>query len=310
MQVFQSVEAAGAYRGAVVTVGNFDGVHRGHQAMIAALLEQARALKVPALAFTFDPHPIALLRPEYLPAALTTTDRKLELLATLGVDATIVYPTDTAFLDLTPRQFFDDILLGRLQVSGMVEGPNFLFGHNRAGNVETLREYCSEKRLPLQVAAAVKVGERIVSSSEIRSLIARGQVREATDLLGRPHRVRGLVVTGAQRGRTIGFPTANLEQTPMAMPPEGVYATRAWVNGTAYPAGLNIGPNPTFAEAHRKIEVHLLDFTGDLYGQHLDVDLLERLRDTRPFAGIDALKAQLNADMERVRRILAESSKE
>ncbi len=306
MQFLNGVEAAGAYRGAVVTVGNFDGVHRGHQAMIAALLEQARTLKVPALAFTFDPHPIALLRPEFLPAALTTTERKLELLAELGVDATIVFPTDTAFLDLTPRQFFDEILLKRLQVSGMVEGPNFLFGHNRAGTVDTLRQFCTEKQLPLEVAAAVKVGDRIVSSSEIRGLIARGQVREATALLGRPHRVRGLVVAGAQRGRTIGFPTANLEQIPTAMPPEGVYATRAWVNGTAYPAGLNIGPNPTFAEARQKIEVHLLDFTGDLYGQPLDVDLLDRLRDTRPFAGIDALKAQLDADMEQVRKIAGE----
>ena len=300
MQVCRGFDEAGAFRGGVVAVGNFDGVHLGHRAMIAETVRLAREQNVPAVALTFDPHPVAVLRGS-APPALTTTDRKLELLAVCGLDATIVFPTDRAFLQLAPEEFFDRIVLQTLYAKGLVEGPNFRFGHNRAGDIETLHRLCEGAGLQFAAVPAVRVGERTVSSSEIRQAITHGDIPAANAMLGADYRLRGRVVEGAKRGRTIGFPTANLEDVATLLPPEGVYAGRAWVAGQAYPAGLNLGPNPTFAEEARKLEVHLLDFTGDFYGQTLDVDLLARLRDTRPFANVDELKAQLTRDMAQVR---------
>jgi riboflavin kinase/FMN adenylyltransferase len=268
--------------------------------MIAETVRLARGQNVPAVALTFDPHPAALLRGS-APPALTTTERKLELLATCGLDATIVFPTDRAFLQLTPEEFFDRIVRQTLQARGLVEGPNFRFGHNRAGDIETLHRLCDGAKLQFSAVPAVRIDGRTVSSSEIRQAITRGDIPAANAMLGSDYRLRGRVVEGAKRGRTIGFPTANLEGVATLLPPEGVYAARAWVAGHPYAAGLNLGPNPTFAEQARKLEVHLLDFTGNLYGQTLAVDLLARLRDTRPFANVDELKVQLGKDMAQVR---------
>lgn len=303
MKVFRGFDEFDAFRGGFVSIGNFDGVHRGHESMIAALLHGARDRRVPAVAFTFDPHPISILRPEQAPPPLTTTERKLELLARSGVDAAIVYPTDRALLNLTPREFFDRIIVGTLAAAGLVEGPNFFFGRDRRGTIDTLREFCTSAALELQIVPPIKIGDRLVSSTEIRCLIASGQMRESAALLGSPYRIRGGVARGAERGRTIGFPTANLEQIATLLPRDGVYAGRALVNGTWHAAGINVGPNPTFREQHRKVEVHLLDFQGDLYGRPLDVEFLERLRDTTAFAGVEELKRQLQVDMSRARAV-------
>ena len=300
MQVCRGFDQAAAFRGGVVAIGNFDGVHLGHRAMIAETVRLAREQAVPAVALTFEPHPVAILRGS-APPALTTTERKLELLAACRLDATIVFPTDWAFLQLTPEEFFDRIVRQTLQAGGLVEGPNFRFGHNRAGDIETLHRLCEAAGLKFAAVPAVQIDGRTVSSSQIRQAITRGDIPTANAMLGSEYRLRGHVVEGAKRGRTIGFPTANLERVATLLPPEGVYAGRAWVSGTAYAAGLNLGPNPTFAEQARKLEVHLLDFTGDLYGQTLDVDLLVRLRDTRPFPNVDELKVQLTRDMTQVR---------
>jgi riboflavin kinase/FMN adenylyltransferase len=302
MQVCRGFDEAGAVRGGVVAIGNFDGVHLGHRAMIAETVRLAREQAVPAVALTFDPHPVAILRGS-APPALTTTERKLELLAGCGLDATIVFPTDWAFLQLTPEAFFERIVQQTLQARGLVEGPNFRFGHNRAGDIETLHRLCDGAGLEFVAVPAVNIDGRIVSSSEIRQAITRGDIPSANAMLGSDYRLQGRVVEGAKRGRTIEFPTANLDGVTTLLPPEGVYAGRAWLWGQPYAAGLNLGPNPTFAEQARKLEVHLLDFTGDLYGQTLDVDLLARLRDTRPFASVDELKAQLAKDMAQVRKL-------
>jgi riboflavin kinase/FMN adenylyltransferase len=318
MQVFRGLDDAAACRNGFVSIGNFDGVHRGHQSMIAALIRNAREHGAPAVVFTFDPHPIALLRPGQSPPPLSTTERKLELLSQCQVDSAIVYHSDQELLQLTPRAFFDRIVLGRLAARGLVEGPNFFFGHKRAGNIDTLREFCGAAEIELEIVPPVVVGNHLVSSSEIRRLIADGRVREAETLLGATYRIWGTVVRGAERGRTIGFPTANLEGIRTVLPRDGVYAGRALVGSggpassgsssspTAsgwFAAGINIGPSPTFADQERKVEVHLIDFQGDLYGCRIAVELAERLRDTVRFDGIDSLKRQLAIDIERARAL-------
>lgn len=310
MQVLRGTFDAAECRHGFVAIGNFDGVHRGHRGMIAALTRNASQHGAPSVIFTFDPHPIALLRPGQLPPPLTTTERKIELLAQAGVDAVVVYPTDQALLQLSPRQFFDQIVVGRLEARGLVEGPNFSFGHNREGNIDTLRQFCAAARLELEIVPPVTVNDRVVSSTEIRKLIAAGEVREAADLLGGAYRVSGTVVRGAERGRTIGFPTANLEGIRTVVPRDGVYAGRAQAGGGWFAAGINIGPNPTFADQERKVEVHLIDFAGDLYGTRVTVEFLDRLRDTLRFDGVDGLKTQLATDIDRARALAkAESSR-
>jgi riboflavin kinase/FMN adenylyltransferase len=313
MDVFRGLDDAAPCRNGFVSIGNFDGVHRGHQSMIAALIRNAREHGAPAVVFTFDPHPIALLRPGQSPPPLSTTERKLELLSQCGIDGVIVYPTDQQLLHLTPREFFDRIVMGRLQARGLVEGPNFYFGHNRAGNIDTLHEFCKAAAIELAIVPPVVVGDHLVSSSEIRRLIADGRVREAGALLGTNYRVSGTVVRGAERGRTIGFPTANLEGIRTVLPRDGVYAGRARVGSSGpdsnepgsswFAAGINIGPSPTFADQERKFEVHLIDFTGELYGCRMAVELAERLRDTVRFEGIEGLKTQLAIDIDRARAL-------
>lgn len=303
MKFLRGFDDPPAYRGGFVAIGNFDGVHRGHQSMMARLVANARSAGVPAVAFTFDPHPITILRGGQAPPSLTTLERKLELLEQCGADCAIAYRTDRALLNLPPREFFDLVIVGELAARGLVEGPNFFFGHNRAGSIETLREFCDEAGLLLEVVPPVKVGDHLVSSSEVRSLIAAGRVARARDLLGYPYLIQGTVTRGAERGRTIGFPTANLEHVPTVLPAEGVYAGRAQQGGCWFAAGINIGPNPTFGDQQPKLEVHLADFSGDLYGQMLRVEFLDRLRDTTRFNGVDELKAQLRNDMNAARTL-------
>lgn len=310
MRIVRDVTDVADLRGGVVSIGNFDGVHLGHRRIVAQLIGRAHELGVPALAFTFDPHPIAILRPELSPPPLTEPVRKLELLAECGLDGVILYPTDQALLDLTPREFFDRLLRDRLAARGFVEGPNFLFGHGRAGDTRLLDELCREAGLFLDVVEPVRIEDRIVSSSVIRQLVLAGEVRGASTMLGAPYRLRGMVVQGAQRGRALGFPTANLARIVTLVPRDGVYAGRARLaerapgeGGAWHGAAINIGPNPTFAEQSRKFEVHLIDFRGDLYDRTVEVELLERLRDTVPFADLEALKRQLNDDIARARGV-------
>jgi riboflavin kinase / FMN adenylyltransferase len=304
MQVYHGFEDDTAgYRNGYVSIGNFDGVHRGHQSMIAALTEQAKREGAPAIIFTFDPHPIALLRPGQSPPPLTTTERKIDLLAQYGVDGVVVYSTDRALLNLSPREFFERIVLDRLDVRGLVEGPNFFFGHDRAGNIETLDEFCKAAGRRLEIIPPVTVGDHLVSSTEIRRLIAAGQVRVAAGLLGSTYRVSGSVVRGAERGRTIGFPTANLEGIRTVLPRDGVYAGRAQVGGAWHAAGINLGPNPTFADQERKLEAHIIDYSGDLYGARIAVEFIDRLRDTVRFENVERLKAQLAIDIDRARAL-------
>lgn len=296
---------AAEHRGGSVAIGNFDGVHLGHRAMLHTLLSTARQQQHPAVVVTFDPHPLTILRPEQAPTPLTTMPYRRELLHRLGVDAVVVLPTTRELLHWTPTEFFERIVVRELQARRLVEGPNFFFGRDRAGNITVLRSLCAAHNITLEVIEPVTVHGQWVSSSVIRALLTAGDVDNALVLLGHPYRLTGRVVVGSERGRGLGFPTANLEDCPTVIPGEGIYAGQALVDERRYPAAIHIGPNPTFGETRRKVEVHLLDFAGDLYGQILPVEFLSRLRDVRRFTSTEALRAQLAQDLAQVRQVCA-----
>lgn len=298
----------GEFRAGAIAIGNYDGVHLGHARIVRRLLAHAEHVGGLATIFTFEPHPVRLLRPAEAPPPLTWLNRKAELLEALGVHAMVAYPTDEAFLALSPRAFFDQIVVGRLAAKAIVEGPNFFFGHNRQGNIGTLDEYARGAGIELEIVPPLEIGGEVVSSSRVRRLVAAGLVDEARGLLTEPYRIRGLVTHGAGRGARLGFPTANVAGIDTLVPGTGVYAGRAIVSGGAcWPAAVHIGPNPTFSEQALKVEVHLIGFEGSLYGQPLEVDLLSRLRDVVPFADVSALREQLKHDVACARDLAAKA---
>lgn len=297
-------------RHGALTIGNFDGVHLGHAALLAEARQQAQAVGGPAVALTFDPHPLRLLRPDVFQPLLTTPADRAALLLRAGADHVVIQRTTPAFLQQRARDFFDGVVKTGFAARALVEGDNFGFGRHREGDVEMLRTLCREAGIPLSIVPPREVNGRRVSSSRVRTALERGDVADAAALCGRPYRLSGTVGAGAQRGRTLGFPTANLEHIETLVPGDGVYAVRAWVAGRPWPGAANIGPNPTFAEQARKVEVHLIGFNGDLYGQALPVDFVARLRDTRPFAGVDELTKQLHLDVAAAQRLVSESERQ
>lgn len=298
---------AAASRPCAATVGNFDGVHVGHAAIVERLRAAAARLGVPAVAVTFDPHPASVLRPGAAPMPLTTPARRAELLLGLGLDAVHVQPADAALLGREAEAFYDEILVQRLRVRAVVEGADFRFGARRRGDVALLAELCHRDGVELEVVPAVVVDGEPVSSSRLRALIAAGAVAEANALATAPYRLTGTVITGARRGATLGFPTANLSGIATLLPAGGVYAGRVPLDGSWHAAAVHVGPNVSFGETAISVEVHVLGFSGDLYGRSLDVDLLGRVRDTRRFASVDDLKAQLAADVAATKRIVADA---
>jgi len=292
-------------RGGYVAVGNFDGVHRGHAHLLGRLRARAEAAGASAIALTFDPPPVAVLRPEAAPAPLTWIDRRADLMVGAGAGEVGVFRTGPWLLGLSAREFFERVILGQFAARGVVEGPTFGFGRDRGGDAQLLGSWCEGAGLDFEIVSPSESGDRIVSSSRIRQALAEGEAAEAAEMLGRPHRIRGVVTHGAGRGTGIGFATANLDEIDTLIPADGVYAVRAFVEGssTPWPAACNIGPNPTFGEQVRKVEAHLIDFRGDLYGQTVELDILERIRPTRRFAGLDDLLAQIALDVERAREI-------
>ncbi len=304
MQLFRKLtDFPDNLRGGALTIGNFDGVHRGHQIIINQLKKFAAELDGAAIVFTFDPHPVRILRPDQTPPPLTWTNRKADLLAELGIDAVIAYPTDRAMLALTYQEFFEQIVVDQIGAKAMVEGPNFFFGRGREGNIETLGSLCQKKRVQLKIVEPLVDSDAFVSSSRIRELIRVGEVDEAAQWLTHPYRIRGMVTHGAARGSKIGFATANLDAIDTLVPAKGVYAGRTYVDGRSHWSAINIGPNPTFGEKISKVESHLLDFEGSIYGQVIEVDFVSRLRDIRQFETVEQLKEQLQKDVAETRRI-------
>jgi riboflavin kinase / FMN adenylyltransferase len=300
--------AARAPRGwgrSVVTIGVFDGVHRGHQATIGYAVKRARDLAAASVVLTFDPHPSEVVRPGSHPAMLTSQERKAELIEELGVDALCVEPFTREFSKLSAEEFVHDVLVENLHAAEVVVGENFRFGHKAAGDVELLARLGRRFGFSTTAAPMLAEDDTVYSSTYVRSCVAAGDVVSAAHALGRPHRLDGVVVRGDQRGRELGFPTANLMcGRYAAIPADGIYA--AWlVRGPdRLPAAVSIGTNPTFAGQDRRVEAYVLDFDGDLYGERLALDFVEHLRPTVRFDTLDALIAAIGEDVERTRELL------
>jgi riboflavin kinase/FMN adenylyltransferase len=286
-----------------VAVGNFDGVHLGHRAVLARLRAHAASLGAPAAVYTFDPAPTAVLAPERHQPRLVSLEERVRRLFDAGADVVVVEPFSRAWA-AHPAEWFADVVLGqRLRACAVTVGHDFRFGAGRRGDPELLR---SRLDAPVDVLSAVQAGGAPISSSRIRRLVADGEVREAAALLGAPHLLVGTVVHGDARGRTIGFPTANLLLETELLPSHGVYAVRAWSEGLLADAAavMNVGVRPTVDGARVSVEVHVLDGAPDLYGRTMRVDVVERLRAERRFDGLDALVEQIRRDVAQARSVL------
>ena len=312
MQVLRDLDACvPPDSGSVVTIGAYDGVHLGHRAVIDEVRRRADDLDARSAVVTFDKHPAFVVRPESAPPQLTDLEQKLELLADTGLDITAVVHFDESRATESPEDFVAEVLVGCLGARAVVVGEDFHFGYQRRGNVTLLRQLGAEagfEVLPVPLLARVDGIDEPVSSTAIRRALAGGEVDVAARLLGRPYEARGIVVRGDQRGRLLGFPTANVEvPNQVCLPADGVYA--GWYerpDGIVHPCAINLGRRPTFYEHadHSLLEAHLLDFSDDLYGERASVRFAEFLRSERKFDGVDALVAQLKHDIEHTRRVL------
>ncbi|GAA3959810.1 bifunctional riboflavin kinase/FAD synthetase [Gordonia caeni] len=300
----------------MVTIGVFDGVHRGHAQLIAAATRAAAERGIPSVLMTFDPHPSEVVRPGTHPPQLSTLHRRAALAQEMGIDVFCVIPFNSTLAAQSPEEFVHEVLVEELHAAEVVVGNNFTFGHKAAGDVAKLTEL--GERFGFEVTGVSLFGEHAVtfSSTYIRSCVAAGDVELAAEALGRPHRVEGIVVHGEQRGRDLGFPTANVASTThAAIPGDGVYA--AWFTilksanepegmaiGQRYPSAVSVGTNPTFSGRNRTVEAYVLDVDADIYGQHVAVDFVSRIRGMETYDSLDALIAAIGDDVDRTRVIL------
>jgi riboflavin kinase / FMN adenylyltransferase len=293
-----------------VALGNFDGVHCGHQALIDAAVASARAAGGDAVVYTFEPHPARVLAPKLAPALLTTPERKLELIAARGVDVCVLEPFTRALAEMPAEDFLDEAILAAFAPRRIVVGYDFGFGQGRRGNVSTLRAFGERHDIDIEVVEPVAVGGLVASSTKVREFVRAGNMQGARVLLDRDFEVEGTVVRGAARGKDLGFPTANIEPENELLPEGGVYAVTVHVlgevgAGRVLGGAANIGTNPTFeTEGKLSVEVYILDFSGDLYGQRLRIGFVERLRPEHRFDGVESLVAQMHEDVKRTRDIL------
>lgn len=300
----------------VVAIGVFDGVHRGHRSLIRIARAQANEQDLGCTVLTFDPNPAEVVGPA-APARISTLAQRLQLFEQLGVAAALVLPFDTSVAQMSPRHFFESVLLGGVNARAIVVGENFRFGYRASGDVAALREFGGDGHIKVTEVPLVRehlVGTKDVplSSTEIRALIAAGDVSAATRGLARPHRVEGTVVVGERRGRELGYPTANLQTTELAaVPADGVYAGNLVVDPYSdaphtHPAAISVGTNPTFGDEHRRVEAYALDLPADtdIYGAHVAVDFVGRLRGQQSFGSVDALVTRMARDVAATRRVL------
>jgi riboflavin kinase/FMN adenylyltransferase len=303
MRLFHGYENAEIGRPAVLTLGVFDGLHLGHQLILSRVVERARALGAAPTVVTFDPHPRAVLHPESAPPLLQTFDQKVEAFGVLGVEQTIVVRFTREFARVSAEEFLKDVVHERLQAREVYLGRGFAFGRGREGNIELLRRVSRELGFAAFEVPEVRLRGQRISSSRIRELLAAGRVNLARRMLGRPYGVEGRVVRGYERGRTIGFPTANLRPANRVIPRGGVYVTATLIEGSWRRSVTNVGVRPTFEkEAEPSVETYVMDWGGDLYGDVVRVRFLHRLRDERRFSGVEELKEQINRDAARARK--------
>ena len=294
-------------KGAVITVGTFDGVHRGHRDVVERLVARSRSLKIPSVLVTFEPHPLEIVNPAAAPQLLTTHYEKLEVLTETGIDYVAVLPFTSELAAFSAEDFVELVLRRRFRLRELLIGYDHGFGRQRAGNVDVLRTLGERDGFKVEVVDAVATPDgHSISSTSIRRAVAGGDLERACAGLGRPYSVSGRVVVGSQRGRTIGFPTLNLGPPPprKLLPPEGVYAVKVQTPRGPVGGMMNLGPRPTFGDAATSLEAHLFDIDGDFYGTDVRIDFVKRLRETRKFASAEQLKAQLQHDERDARNAL------
>lgn len=292
--------------GTVVTVGTFDGVHRGHWQVLQEIRRRAGATGRRSILLTFDPHPLRIVRPDRAPPLLTTPLEKKEILAESGVDYAVFLSFTPVLASYPPRRFVEEILLGRLGMEELVIGYDHGFGRGRSGDADTLRAIGTEMGFEVDVVPPETAEGEPISSTRIRRALGAGDVEAARSALGRAYSFRGVVVRGDGRGRTLGFPTANLAvaSSEKLIPPPGIYAVWGVLRGGPHPGALHVGPRPTFRGSPPTIELHLLDFDGDLYGEEVRVDFVRYLREVLPFASVEGLVGQMRDDVEQARWVL------
>ncbi len=304
MQIFRQLQPVSQlFPDIVLTMGNFDGLHLGHKAILSKVNVIAKELGGTPAVFTFESHPLCLLNPANCPTQLTTLEERLVLFAQEGMKLTLCIPFTHELANLTAEQFLAQVIAEFIRPRRIVVGYDFAFGKNRGGDIHLLWQMQERYGYKVSQVKAVKVGGDAVCSTLIRQKIANGEVGQARLLLGRPYSISGQVVTGKQRGTGLGFPTANLSQTSKQIPKPGVYAVRVEWTGKLYPGVANIGYKPTFGGDNLEIEVHLLDFKQDIYGENINICFIERLRDEQKFSGLDQLKAQIAQDCSQARQV-------
>lgn len=311
MQLIRNIEEIREpYKNAVITIGNFDGVHIGHQALFHEVIEKAESLKGTSVAMTFEPHPIRVLKQNGSPPLITLYEQKLELISRSGIDVLICIPFTREFASITAREFVENILVGRIGTKAVVVGGDYSFGKNREGNIEVLKTYAQELDFEVIVADWIQKpgnGAGRISSTRIRELVTEGNVFEAQKMLGRYYQIRGTVEKGRNRGgKLLGFPTANIKLYDELAPKTGVYAvTVECGQGNKYKGVANIGYSPTFDDHIYTVEVHILDFNDNLYEQTIRVNFIARLRDEKKFSGIAELSEQIRKDIITAREIVS-----
>ena len=304
---WKSLDIPAHSRGAIISIGNFDGVHEGHKNLITQMKTLGKTIfhsPAPIVAITFYPHPLLILKPGINLSFLSTLEQKKKLLQAAGADFVAVLKTDDGLLELQAEEFFEKIIFETFKAQGIVEGPDFHFGKNRTGNIDLLKELCITRNILGTIATPFMVDNEVVSSSRVRKAIQTGDMLQAKKLLGRTYSIEGKVVSGAKRGRTIGFPTANLENIQTLLPMNGVYAALCNIGNKTFATAVNIGPNPTFSELSQKVEAHLLDFEGDLYDHTIEINFLEKIRNVKTFVDKNALVQQLELDIQQTRHLV------
>ena len=293
---------------AVVTIGNFDGVHIGHQALLQTVVEKAHRMGGTAVALTFDPHPMRVINPNGHPPLITMKEQKCELIARTGIEVLLMIPFTLDFASIAPRSFVKDLLIQRIGMKALVVGNDYTFGRNREGNLDLLRQWAPEMGFDVVVVDWIQSTNGLagrISSTRVRELVMQGRMEDAKRLLGRNYQIRGLVASGRNRGgRLLGFPTANLNLQDELSPKQGIYAVTVEHGSEVYLGVANIGYSPTFDDHIFTVEVHILDFKKNIYGDTIRVNFIQRLRDEIKFESIEALAAQIHLDIDKARQIL------